>query len=505
VGVLFYNVCIPMTESEHNIDEREVRLERLTYLKKQGVDAFPAHTERSHALSQILDVADDLIKKEQPVTIVGRVMALRPHGGSTFAHLEDGTGAFQIYLKKDMLGDEIYEQFEKSVDVGDFLQVTGTVFTTKRGEPTIQVSEWRLLTKTIRPLPEKWHGLQDIEMRFRKRYLDMISNKDVVDVFKKRAAIVKSIREFLDDRGFLEVETPILQPLPGGANARPFVTHHNTLDADLYLRIAPELYLKRIIIGGVERVYEFARCFRNEGMDWSHNPEFTQVEFYASYMDYIELMDFTEDLILSVVKKANGDASIEYQDNTIVFEKPFRRIQFRQALIDAAGIDIEAYPDQKSIYNKAKELGLKDVAPHDGRGRICDELYKEYVRKNIVQPTFVIDHPIELSPLSKKKTDDPRYVERFQLVLGGGIELVNAFSELNDPIDQRERFNAQQEMALAGDEEAHPIDEDFIEALEHGMPPTAGFGMGIDRLTNLLTNRRNIKEAILFPTLRPKS
>jgi len=346
--------------------------------------------------------------------------------------------------------------------------------------------------------------LQDIEARFRKRYLDLIANPQVRDIFVARAVILSSVRKFLDDAGFLEVETPILQPLAGGALAKPFSTHHNALDMDLFLRIAPELYLKRLIVGGYERVYEVSRCFRNEGMDWSHNPEFTQVEFYMAYADYDQLMDFTEDLIIYIVKEVTGKNEIEYEGKKIKFKKPFKRVTFRQALIDAAGIDIEAYPDQRSIYKKAEELGLKDVGPKDNRGKICDELYKEFVRKNIVQPTFMIDHPIELSPLAKKKEDDFRYVERFQLVLGGGIELVNAFSELNDPIDQRARFNEQQESALAGDEEAHPIDDDFIEALSHGMPPCAGFGMGIDRLTSLLTDKRNIKEVILFPTLRPK-
>ncbi|MBU2575683.1 lysine--tRNA ligase [Patescibacteria group bacterium] len=477
-------------------DESLIRAQCLEKIYKAGINPFPAKCERTHVIAEL--------KSKGKTTIVGRIRSIRGHGGSCFAHIEDGTGKFQVYLKKDELKDGQYDEFKKFVDVGDFIQAKGKIFKTKRGEETLLVKEWALLSKALQPLPEKWHGLQDIEARFRKRYLDLIANEKVRDVFIVRSIILSSIRKFLDAQGFLEVETPILQPLAGGALAKPFKTHHNTLDVGLYLRIAPELYHKRLIVGGFERVYEIARCFRNEGMDWSHNPEFTQVEFYMAYADYEDLMDFTEDLIIYIVKEVTEKNEIEYDHKKIKFKKPFKRITFRQALIDAADIDIEAYPDQKSIYNKAKELGLKDVSPKDHRGRICDEMYKEFVRKNIVQPTYIIDHPVELSPLAKKKPEDGLYVERFQLVLGHGIELVNAFSELNDPIDQRERFNEQQEAAIAGDDEAHPVDEDFIEALEHGMPPCAGFGMGIDRLTSLLTDKKNIKEVILFPTLRPK-
>ncbi|MAG28642.1 lysine--tRNA ligase [bacterium] len=492
-----------MAKKETYQDESLTRAQRLEALIKKGINPYPSQSDRTHT---IIDLEDNLnkLKKSKKIILVGRVRSIRAHGGSSFAHIEDGTGRFQVYFKKDELKKDLYKNFIELIDVGDFIQVTGSLFKTKKGEHTIMVNDWTLLSKTLSPMPEKWHGLQDIEARFRKRYLDLITNEEVREIFYARAAIVSTIRMFLNEHGFLEVDTPELQPMPGGALAKPFVTHHNSLDTDLYLRIAPELYLKRLIVGGYERVYEVARCFRNEGMDWSHNPEFTQVEFYAAYMDYEQLMDLTEDLILEIVKNVNDSNEIEYEGNKIKFKKKFKRVQFRQALIDAADIDIEAYPDQKSIYKKAQKLGLKDIKPKDSRGKICDELYKEFVRPNLVQPTFMIDHPVELSPLAKKKEDDPRYVERFQLVVGGGIELVNAFSELNDPIDQRERFNEQQEAAIAGDEEAHPIDDDFIEALEHGMPPTAGFGMGIDRLTSLLTNKKNIKEVILFPTLRPK-
>lgn len=485
-------------------DEREVRLEKLKTISKSGIDAYPSSSKRTHTALEIKESSKSLIKKNTAVTIAGRIKSLRGHGGSVFGHIEDCSGTFQFYCKSDELKKGDYELFSESIDVGDFIQVTGNVFTTKRGEDTILVKKWNLLSKTLRPLPEKWHGLQDIEARFRKRYLDLIANEEVKKVFETRAKIISSIRTFLDKNKFLEVDTPILQPIPGGANARPFITHHNALDMDLYLRIAPELYLKRLIVGGFERVYEISRCFRNEGIDWSHNPEFTQVEFYAAYMDYNEMMDLVEDMIISIVQSVHNQKSITYQGKEIKFKKPFKKIDFRKALIDSAKIDIEAYPTQKSIYKKAIELGLKDIGPKDGRGKICDELYKEFVRPNIIEPTFVMDHPVELSPLSKKKPKDPKYVERFQLVLGGGLEMVNAFSELNDPIDQRDRFNEQQELSIAGDEEAQRIDEDFIEALEHGMPPTAGCGIGIDRLTSLLADQRNIKEVILFPTLRPK-
>lgn len=486
------------------IPEASMRAERLRVIKKAGIDPFVSQADRSHRVGDLLKILDETVDTDKTITLVGRVRSIRNHGGSTFAHLEDNSGQFQIYLKEDKLPAGAYQNFIDFIDVGDFLQVSGAIFKTKKGEPTLLAADWRLLTKALLPLPAKWHGLQDVELRFRQRYLDLLSNQTVRDTFWLRANIVKAIRAFLDERGYLEVDTPILQPLPGGANARPFVTHHNALDTDLYLRVAPELYLKRLLVGGYERVYEIARCFRNEGMDWSHNPEFTQVEFYEAYLDYNGMMSLTEDLLLAILRSVLGTATITYQGQEIKFAKPFPRLAFRQALIDFAKIDIEDYPDQPSIYKAAQKHGLPDVKPQDGRGKICDEFYKEFVRKHLIQPTFIIDHPIELSPLSKQKAADPRYVERFQLVVGAGIELCNAFSELNDPEEQRRRFADQQALREAGDEEAQPLDEDFIEALKHGLPPAAGFGMGIDRLTGLLADNRNIKEVILFPTLRPK-
>lgn len=493
-----------MANQPEKLDEVKQRQERLAKVCALGWEAYPSASERTHAAGQLASAAAKLAGSRKNVTLVGRLVSFRSHGGSCFAHLEDGTGKFQLYFKKDEIGEDSYGTLNEIIDIADFIQASGTIFTTHRGEMTLLVKTWRLLAKSLRPLPEKWHGLQDIELRFRKRYLDLLANPETKEVFITRAAITKTIRAFLDKRDFLEVETPILQPIPGGANAKPFVTHHNALDLDLYLRVAPELYLKRLLVGGLERVYEIGRCFRNEGIDWAHNPEFTPVEFYQAYLDYQGLMDLTEDLLIEIVSAAKGGRQISYQDKKIVFKKPFPRLSFRAALKQYAKIDIEDYPDQTSIFKKARALGLKDVDKNDGRGKICDELYKEFVREHLIQPTFIIDDPVELSPLAKQKEKDPRYVERFHLVLGQGIELVNAFSELNDPQEQRKRFEEQQALREQGDEEAQPLDEDFIEALEHGMPPAAGFGMGIDRLTALLTDKRNIKEVILFPTLRPK-
>lgn len=493
------------TKTNKDIDEITTRQERLKKLERQKINPYPSTAYRSHTLAAALQTFEHLEKSGTEITVVGRIKGIRNHGGSTFVDLEDGSGTLQLYAKEDKLGKKFYQQFADFLDVGDFIQGAGVAFKTKRGEPTLLLKEWQILTKSILPLPEKWHGLQDIEIRFRKRYLDLISNPEMRRVFTVRSEIIRTIRLFLDSRGYLEVETPVLQPIPGGANARPFVTHHNTLNTDLYLRIAPELYLKRLIVGGFERVYEIARCFRNEGIDWAHNPEFTQVELYRAYGDYESMMEETEDLMLELLQCVDSGPVITYQEKEIIFKRPFKRLSFRNALIKYAKLDIEKYPDQASLYKKARAMGLKDITARDGRGKICDELYKEFVRKHLVQPTFIIDHPVELSPLAKQKAKDPRYVERFQLVLGEGLEMCNAFSELNDPKEQRARFEDQQKLREKGDEEAQQVDEDFIEALSHGMPPTVGFGMGIDRLVSLLTDQRNIKEVILFPTLRPKA
>ncbi|MBU0624763.1 lysine--tRNA ligase [Patescibacteria group bacterium] len=486
------------------LEESAVRLEKLNKIIAAGINPYPSASERSHTIERVLAHFSELEQSGDAITITGRIRAVRGHGGASFVDLEDGTGRIQIHLKRDRLGDSSYDLFEETFDHGDFIQVTGIVFVTKRGERSVSAKEVKLLTKALRPLPAKWHGLVDTEVRYRKRYMDLVANPEVRMNFIKRSLIVKTIREFLQEEGFIEVETPILQPLAGGATARPFITHHNALDIDLFLRIAPELYLKRLVVGGLERVFEIARCLRNEGIDHLHNPEFTQVEFYQAYADYNDLMDLTERLLPRIAKAINGSLSVEYNGETIDFTPPYPRIEFRQAIIDQGGPDIDQYTDRASLADAAREAGV-EVAETDGCGDIMDNIYKKFVRPNLVNPTFVINHPVELSPLAKKIQGNEKYVERFQLVLGHGNELCNAFSELNDPIDQRSRFVEQEKLRAGGNEEAQRMDNDFIEALEIGLPPTAGFGLGIDRLTAIMTDSHSLKEVILFPTMRPLS
>jgi lysyl-tRNA synthetase class 2 len=418
-------------------------------------------------------------------------------------HLEDESGRLQLVVKRDALGTDAYAALHDTVDVGDFLEVTGTPFTTQKGERSLAVASYRVIAKALLPLPEKWHGLSDVETRYRKRYLDLIANESVRHIFRVRGKIVSTIRRYLDDHGFLEVETPVLQPIPGGASARPFTTHHNALHADMYLRIAPELYLKRLLVGGFERVYEVARCFRNEGIDHAHNPEFTQVEGYAAYMDYEELMRFLEGMLVEVIRAVGLDpAAVPYRGDMLNFTPPWQRLTFRDALQTHAHIDIEDFPDRDSIAKAAMERGVP-VERTSSHGTILDEIYKHMVRPKIVQPTYLIDYPSELTPLPKRKPDDPRYIEMFQLVCGKGFEGIKAFSELNDPVDQESRFREQDSARAKGDPEAQFSDYEYVEAMKHGMPPNAGFGIGIDRLTALLTDSPNLKEVILFPTLRP--
>lgn len=487
---------------ENPLEERAVRLEKLQSIIADGVNPYPSTSSRTHTIAEVLVQFDALVASAETVTVVGRLKALRGHGGACFADLEDGTEKIQLHLKIDLLGAETYQFFEKNIDRGDFLQVSGKVCATKRGEKTIEISALTLLTKTLHPLPDKWAGLNDIETRYRQRYLDLVANPEVREIFRKRSLIVQTIREFFLAEGFMEVETPVLQPIAGGASAKPFVTHHNALDIDLYLRIAPELYLKRLIAGGFERVFEIGRCFRNEGIDHLHNPEFTSIEFYQAYANYHDLMKLTEHLLPNIVEKVCKGNVVTFDGIDIDFTAPYPRLTFREALVQYADIDIEAYPDKKSLAKVATKVNLP-VTPSDDRPNILDNLYKKFVRSAIVNPTFITDHPTEILPLAKRTSANENYVESFQLIVGKGIELIKAFSELNDPLDQRKRFADQERMRQQGDEEAQRIDEDFIEALEVGLPPTAGFGMGIDRLVALLTGQHSIKEVILFPTLRP--
>lgn len=484
-------------------EEEAARLAKLQKLREHGIDPYPAKSRRTHTIAALLDAWDTIVGRNETVMITGRLRTKREHGGLLFTHLEDGTGKIQVALKRDELGTEAFRFFDEYFDIGDILEVEGTLFKTKRGERTVLAERYVMLAKALAPLPEKWHGLTAIEVRYRKRYLDLIANEEVRGIFRKRAVVVRAIREFFEARGFMEVETPVLQPIPGGAAARPFITHHNSLDIDLYLRVAPELYLKRLLVGGFEKIYEIARCFRNEGIDHLHNPEFTQVEAYQAYADFKDFITLIEDLLSFVIRAAEMDVSrVPFEDMTIDFTPPYPRLTFHDAIKTYTGYDIESAPDRTSLAPAAKKLGLV-VLPEWSAAGIMDELFKKFVRPAILHPTFITHHPIELSPLSKRDVKDPAHVERFQLLLGKGVELVNAFSELNDPIDQIERFRAQ-DAARADGEEAQHSDDDFVAALKHGMPPAAGLGLGIDRLAMLLCNVHNIKEVILFPTLRPE-
>lgn len=485
------------------IEEELVRRGRLERLRQAGIDPYPARASRTHAVKDFTSAFDALMESKAVVQVAGRMRTIRKHGGLTFVQLEDGTGVMQIALRRDHIGEEAYAFFHDTADMGDFVEASGTAFTTKTGQQTLDVSAYRIIVKALLPMPEKWHGLTDTEIRYRQRYLDLLANEQVRNIFRTRAAIVRTIRAFLDRNGFLEVDTPVLQAVPGGASAKPFITHHNALNADMYLRIAPELYLKRCLVGGFERVYEVARCFRNEGIDHSHNPEFTQVEGYIAYLDYEGLMTMLEEMIREVIVACGLDpAAVPFKGDSLNFAVNWPRVKFRDAILSYANVDIEKFPDRDSIAKEAVKIGVP-VAATDSHTTIIDNLYKHHVRPKIVQPTYLIDYPVEISPLAKRKTDDPRYVEMFQLVYGGGVENVKAFSELNDPIDQEDRFRQQTEAREKGDEEAQFGDDDYVTALKHGMPPTAGFGIGIDRLTATLTDSHNLKEVILFPTLKP--
>lgn len=473
---------------------RKIRLQKLEKIKKLGVDPYPPKFDRSHSCAK---ASKSLGKK---VKVAGRITSLRAHGGSTFADLKDESGKIQVFFKRDKLGKKDYE-FLKLLDIGDFLGVAGKVFKTEAGEVTVEVSDFRLLTKALRPLPSTWYGLKDVEIRHRKRYLDLLMNPKIREGFVLRSKIITALRKFLDSCGFLEVELPVLQPIAGGAAAKPFITHLEALHQDYYLRIAPELYLKRLLVGGYEKVYEIAKAFRNEGFSPKHNPEYTLLEIYEAYTDYEDIMKLAEEMLIYVAKAVLGKTNFEFQGKKISLKTPFQRIKMRDIILDKTRIDIDKIKTEKlREYLKKEKV---EVLKTDDRGRLIDKLFAHKIEENLVQPTFVIDLPIEVSPLAKKVPGKPRYVQRFELYMGG-IELANAYSELNDPQDQKERFLEQAKKREAGVEEAHPLDEDFIEALEYGMPPAGGIGFGVDRVVLLFANFPNIREVILFPIFRPE-
>ncbi len=481
-------------------EQIEQRRENLEALKALGVDPYPYSYAVTHHAEAVLAAADALEASREPVSVAGRLMAIRSHGKSTFAHLQDRSGRVQIYMKLDVVGEAAYGTV-KLLDLGDLVGVEGPVFRTRTGELTIEVRSLTFLAKCLQPLPEKWHGLRDTETRYRRRYLDLIVNEDAQRIFRVRAAMIRALRNALDDRGFLEVDTPVLQPLYGGAFARPFTTHHEALDMDLYLRISDELYLKRLLVGGLERVYEIARDFRNEGIDRTHNPEFTMLEYYQAYADYEEMMGVTEELVAGAIREAVGGHQVAFRDHTLDFSPPWRRVRYFDAVREATGVDL-AGADEAQVRETAERLGI-DLKGKAGIAQATDEIFSETAQPNLIQPTFVTDFPLELSPLAKRHRADGRLVERFEL-FAAGMELANAFSEQNDPAEQAAAFERQGLLREQGDLEAQVTDHDFLRALETGMPPTGGVGIGIDRLVMVVTGAANIREVILFPQLRPE-
>lgn len=476
------------------------RLQKLEALRAAGVEPYAYRYDRTHTSAQLREQEAALTDSGAEVRIAGRVMAKRVAGKTIFIPLYDGPGKIQIYVRRDDLGDEAFRFFKKLVDIGDIIGVSGTLFRTRTGELTVHVTGYTMLAKSLRPLPEKYHDLS-LELRSRKRYLDLIMNLETRERFRRRSAILETVRRFLLEEDYLEVETPILQPLYGGAAARPFKTRHHALDTTLYLRIADELYLKRLIVGGFERVFEFCKDFRNEGMDRTHNPEFTMMECYAAYADYHDMMDLFERLMRRLVERFGDDGTIVYDGVTLDFRDGFRRIRYLEALSEKAGEDVAAL-DEAGVRALARRHGL-EPDPGASPARILDDLFSELVEPELVQPTFVMDHPREISPLAKPHREDPRLVERFEAFIAG-FEVCNAFSELNDPLDQRRRFEAQMALRAKGDAEAQVLDEDYLEALETGMPPTGGLGVGLDRLVMLLTDSHSIRDVLLFPAMRPE-
>lgn len=493
-----------MQELESQFSEQEgLRREKLSQLQKADKDPFDVYkVERTHTTGEVKENYEQVEGKE--VTVAGRIMSKRGQGKVVFSDIYDKDGKIQLFLKIDKVGEENLKEY-KTYDIGDWVAATGEVFTTQRGEISINVNSFKLTCKSLKPLPEKWHGLKDPDLRYRQRELDIITNLEVKETFIKRSRIISAMREFLDNKGFLEVETPILSPIAGGAAAKPFVTHHNTLDMDMFLRIAPELYLKRLIVAGFEKVYEIGRNFRNEGMSVRHNPEFTAIELYEAYSDYNDMMEITENMVAYVCEKVNGTTKVTYQGTEIDFMPPWRRVTMVDVVKEYAGVDFAEIKTDEEAQAIAKEKNLEFPKPLETvtKGEVLNALYEEFGEEKMIQPTFVMDYPVENSPLTKKKRGDAAFTERFEAFVFGR-ELGNAYSELNDPIVQRERFEQQAKERELGDDEAYMLDEQFMSALETGMPPTGGLGIGIDRLIMFLTDSASIRDVILFPTMKPQ-
>lgn len=487
-------------------EQERVRRQKMQDLIDMGIDPFGHAYKRTHKTSDIKPVYQDRTKEELeelqiPITVAGRIMTKRRMGKAGFMHIQDRDGQIQIYVRKDVVGDEQYELYKKN-DIGDIVGISGILMKTDHGDLAVRAQEYTHLSKALRPLPEKFHGLTDVEERFRRRYVDLIMNEQARSIAIMRPRIIRAIQAYLDGQGLIEVETPVLNTILGGAAARPFVTHHNTLDIDMYLRIATELNLKRLIVGGLEGVYEIGRLFRNEGMDQTHNPEFTTVEAYVAYSDLQGMMDLIEGLFRSVSQSVLGTQTITYQGVELDLSKPFKRIKMSEAVAEKTGIDFEKITDFEEAKQLAAEHGIELEKKHNSVGHILDLFFEKYVEETLEQPTFVYHYPIEISPLAKKNADDPRFTDRYELFIMGH-EYANAFSELNDPIDQKERFMSQLELRELGDDEANDMDVDYVEALEYGMPPTGGVGLGIDRFVMLLTDQSSIREVLLFPTMKP--
>ncbi|MBU8576749.1 lysine--tRNA ligase [Bacillus pumilus] len=485
-------------------DQFQVRRDKMNKMREEGIDPFGERYDRSHQSAQIIAEydefsKDDLEEKSAQVTIAGRMMTKRGKGKAGFAHIQDLEGQIQIYVRKDSVGEEAYELF-KSSDLGDIIGVTGTVFKTNVGELSIKATSFEVLTKALRPLPDKYHGLKDVEQRYRQRYLDLIVNPESKQTFIMRSKIIQSMRRYLDSKGYLEVETPTMHSIPGGASARPFITHHNALDMPLYMRIAIELHLKRLIVGGLEKVYEIGRVFRNEGVSTRHNPEFTMIELYEAYADYKDIMNLTENLIAHIAEEVLGTTTIQYGEDEIDLKPEWKRLHMVEAVKEATGVDFWQEMSVEEAKQHAADHGI-EITKNMTVGHIINEFFEQKVEETLVQPTFIYGHPVEISPLAKKNPEDPRFTDRFELFIVRR-EHANAFTELNDPIDQRERFEAQLKEREEGNDEAHLMDDDFVEALEYGMPPTGGLGIGIDRLIMLLTNSPSIRDVLLFPQMR---